>query len=342
VGFSGVFGGAFRAPFGGGAAAIAPSFRLTCTTTGAQTLTLAGLSITAGKIVTVDWGDGNSDAYTGAGTRTHAYAGAGVWTVEFTSPDDLYYLYLQDGKISGVIDASNPIPQNLTYLRMQSLPGISWTVSTSAPMPSGLTTLYLPYMAGISWTVSATTPIPSGLNNPNAILYLNIGNLVWTVSETTPMPNLSSLQVYGAPNFLWNVADYPIGDMMQSIVFNLCAGVTMADGALSTLAKLTYTNISASPNIATQTVWPNKMQIITYENNLSQASVDAVLAGIHANKANFTYATPSLDLLGGGNAAPSGTYADPSPNPPTTGQEYKYCLINDIPAAGPAWSVTTA
>jgi len=108
------------------------------------------------------------------------------------------------------------------------------------------------------------------------------------------------------------------------------------------LTKLTNLVLYNLPNCALQTVYPNTIRTIQYESALSQASVDAVLAGLWGNKANFTYATPSADLLGGGNAAPSGTYQDPSPANPSTGQEYKYCLINDIPSAGPAWSVTTA
>jgi hypothetical protein len=39
----------------------------------------------------------------------------------------------------------------------------------------------------------------------------------------------------------------------------------------------------------------------------SQATVDSILAECVANEATFTYATPTLDLLGGGNAAPSAT-----------------------------------
>ena len=61
---------------GGGAADT--SFSMTVTTTGAQTLTLHDLTVSAST--TVDWGDGSSNAYTGSGSRAHNYAGAGTWT----------------------------------------------------------------------------------------------------------------------------------------------------------------------------------------------------------------------------------------------------------------------
>jgi hypothetical protein len=68
------------------------------TTTGAQTLTIASLTITAAMIV--DWGDGSTDSYNGAGVRTHAYAGAGTWTVKFLSPLLVTELQLNDNKIT--------------------------------------------------------------------------------------------------------------------------------------------------------------------------------------------------------------------------------------------------
>ena len=73
-------------------------------------------------------------------------------------------------------------------------------------------------------------------------------------------------------------------------------------------------------------------------NGLSQAQVDAVLAGIWAGKANYTYATPALNI-GGSNAAPSGTYS--STCPPTTGKAYAYELANGVcSTSGPHWAIT--
>jgi len=74
------------------------------------------------------------------------------------------------------------------------------------------------------------------------------------------------------------------------------------------------------------------------DNGLTEAQVDAVLTGIWSGKANYTYATPALNI-GGTNAAPSGVYQ--SQCPPTSGKEHAYDLVNGIcTAAGPEWTVT--
>jgi hypothetical protein len=77
---------------------VAPTFKCYCTTTGAQTLTLAALTVSSA--VTVDWGDGSSNVYTGAGARTHAYAGAGTWTVQITPPTAITVITLSDNKVT--------------------------------------------------------------------------------------------------------------------------------------------------------------------------------------------------------------------------------------------------
>jgi hypothetical protein len=78
--------------------AAPPTFKFYCTTTGAQTLTLEALTVSSA--VTVDWGDSSSDVYTGAGARTHAYAGAGTWTVQITPPTAITAITLSDNKIT--------------------------------------------------------------------------------------------------------------------------------------------------------------------------------------------------------------------------------------------------
>ena len=69
-----------------------------CTTTGAETLTIASLTVSAQ--VTVDWGDGSTNDYTGSGARTHAYSGAGTFTVKISDPLNITALTLSDNKIT--------------------------------------------------------------------------------------------------------------------------------------------------------------------------------------------------------------------------------------------------
>jgi len=69
-----------------------------------------------------------------------------------------------------------------------------------------------------------------------------------------------------------------------------------------------------------------------------QATVDAFLQAMYTARANYTYATPDLNI-GGTNATPSGVYQDA--DPPTTGLEYIYKLVNDPDSEGfNTWSIT--
>jgi len=261
---------------------------LTCTTTGAQTLTLQGMTVAAGKTVVADWGDGNTDTYTaGAGVRTHAYAGAGTWTVKINNRRNITLLDFEDSKIRITINAANP-----------------W--------PIGLTTIYMP--AGVLTLNANTTPWPIGLKALTLA-----GMAAFTLNaNTTPWPTLTTLYLENLTGLTWEIKaarPWPTGAVIA--IIKGCPGVTC-------------------------TAWTdNAVRSIQAENAYSQAGVDAFLAAVYANKANFTYATPTLDLLGGSNAAPSGTYQAASP--PTTGKEYAYDLVNgSYTPAGPEWTVATA
>ena len=71
---------------------------------------------------------------------------------------------------------------------------------------------------------------------------------------------------------------------------------------------------------------------------LSQADVDANVLGLYNRRASFTYATPVANI-GGTNSAPSGIYQDG--DPPTTGKEYIYELVNDPESEGfNQWTIT--
>lgn len=77
----------------------APSAWFECITTGAQTLTINSLGVASGESVTVDWGDGSSDTYTGTAMRTHAYASAGTWKVQFFTPENIRTFDVRDTKV---------------------------------------------------------------------------------------------------------------------------------------------------------------------------------------------------------------------------------------------------
>lgn len=265
------------------------SFVLTCTTTGAQTLTIDALTIAAGKTVVVNWGDGSSNSYTGAGARTHAYAGAGVWTVKFTNRNDITSISLSDTKLSGTISAANPLPSGLTSFILQNLLNLVYNVNNS-PLPSGLITFNVANIPQLTYNVNAN-PFPSGLTT----LYLST-----------------------LPGLAWNIttgAQWPVTALVATML--------------------------ACPNITVNTWTDNAIRSIRAENAYSQANIDALVNAVWANKANFTYASPVLDLYGLKNHVPSGVYQTASP--PTTGMEKIYDLKNGSHTpAGPEWTVTVA
>jgi hypothetical protein len=284
-----------------------PSFRLTCTTTGNATLTITDLTIATGKTVTVDWGDGTSNDYTGAGARTHAYTGAGARSVKMTKREDITALDLEDTKLSGTISAANPLPSKLASLVIKNAANIIYNINAS-PLPATLTYLNFRITSGITYNVNSN-PLPPLLTYCN---FDNVAGLTYNI-DTTPLPTGITILV------------------LTSLVGAVAAALVLPP----TLTTLT---INACANVVLTTWTINTLRAVVYKNSLSADQVNAALLAIWANKANYTYATPTIDISTT-NAAPTGTYQEM--NPPTTGNEAKYDLVNDVPAPGPAWAVTT-
>jgi len=164
---------------GGGAADT--SFSMTVTTTGAQQLKLDGLTVSAST--TVDWGDNSSNDYTGSGSRTHNYAGAGTWTVTIKQPLNVTLIDLRDTKITSVTGANLSKMVNLTSLTLNGIgTALVWTVNDTAPMPSGITYLDLRDLVNLTWNVGSV----AGANMPSGITYLylhTLANLTWDVGS---------------------------------------------------------------------------------------------------------------------------------------------------------------
>jgi hypothetical protein len=166
-------------------------------------------------------------------------------------------------------------------------------------------------------------------------------NVTVGAGEIGSSSNLTSLDLFDSDNVTVGAGE--IGGLINLVHLSLDSllNVTVGAGEIDLLINLTSLYLISSASVALQSAFPATIEIIRYENNLIQASVDAVLAGIYTDRATYLYATPELDLLGYGNATPSGIYQDA--DPPTTGLEYKYELINDPEAEGfNKWDITTA
>jgi hypothetical protein len=79
------------------AVVLGASFQVT-TTAPSQVLTITLLTVSSS--MTVDWGDSSQNAYMGSGIRTHTYAVAGTYTVQFLAPLLVTALQLFDQKVT--------------------------------------------------------------------------------------------------------------------------------------------------------------------------------------------------------------------------------------------------
>jgi hypothetical protein len=229
--------------------------------------------------------------------------------------------------VSWTIDAAHGLPDGLLGVGISNVPGISWNISTY-PMPSHVGYISFNAMPTISWTVSGTSPLPDFLQYPpipnqtTIVLGLTtMVNITWDINSYPPPATINSFTVSSCPNVSGVInSSHPIPQAVTFYTVTLSAGITF--------------EISAFQNI-------NGIKTLRIENNLLAATVDTILHGVWLNKANFTYATPTLDLLGNGNQAPNGILQ--AANPPSTGKEWKYDLINGVyTTAGPRWTVQTA
>ena len=294
-------------PVGGGGGAAAPTATFTVITTGAQTLEIDGLDFSAETLV--EWGDGSGDLLSGAGVRTHNYAGAGTWTLTIHNPENVTKFSLDDAKLA-VSGVGMGAMTNLTYLRLNNAT-VLWTVSDDAPMPSGITDLTL-YAVAITWNVGsvAGANMPAGLT---ALQIFNCDNITWNVGSVAGanMPTLiTSLSLSFSSGITW-----AIGSVAGANIPPDCVSLTVAANAATTVDP--------------STVFPATLTTLRIENSLSQAQVDLVLAKLYAAFPTRTGTNGTVDLLGTSNAAPTGVSPGAAECPPTTGWNTAYELVND-------------
>ena len=127
-------------------------------------------------------------------------------------------------------------------------------------------------------------------------------DLVTEIRRLRRCVRLSSLEVYTNPSLRASLRDVP-------------AGVTTLHAFSCPLISPVGIHLLTSIS-----------DIRIYSNGYSSAIVDAVLEEMYTHRMSFTAAAPFLHI-GGTNAAPSGTYQNA--DPPTTGLEYVYKLVND-------------
>ena len=191
--------------------------------------------------------------------------------------------------------------------------GITWT------WPDGST-----YTGGTPSKVLAggTQTITIAFDDPTLVTELNFQAQsmagTWPLSSLAEFTGLTYLRAYGNTglNVSGSLADAPAG-LLYLNLYNTSSAIT---GGATAMAAVGIREIRCDSSSTTQ------------------ANIDSILARLYADRAGFTYATPTLNV-GGTNPDPTGTYADATP--PTTGLEYAYKLVVDPDAEGfKKWAIT--
>jgi hypothetical protein len=273
----------------------------TVTTTGAHTHTINALTVTTGETVLVDWGDGSDNTYSGSGTRTHNYAGAGVYTVTIVNFDYVTDLRIfnQASTVSGDLSGW-VLPSSLTLLRLD---GNSFSGDLSGwVLPSSLTQLYL-YNNSFSGDLSGWV-LPSGMVQ----LRLQNNNFSGDLSGWTLPSSMTLLYLFNN-SFSGDLSGWVLPSSM-------------------TMLHLYSNNFSDGPTL------PANSALTQYRiesNGLNQATINSILWRIYQNSGSRT-ATGGTINVGGSNAAPSGTFQAAASCPVTSstpGKEIAYELLND-------------
>ncbi len=190
------------------------------------------------------------------------------------------------------------------------------------------------------------------ISNPEALTYLDLRDSKLRIDSATLRGCGAGLQTLylgglGAGN-VFRSADIAHLSLTASLTLYFQQPGTYAiDSADFAGYALTNQLVLSFPQPGTYTVaradWDNfpALPTIRVEMNLSQAQVDAILLGLWDGLATRAASGGTIDLAGGGNAAPSGIYQ--AACPPTTGKEAAYELLNDTCLVNPAkvWSTIT-
>jgi Leucine-rich repeat (LRR) protein len=191
-------------------------------------------------------------------------------------------------------------------------------------------------------------------------LYLHNTSVSGDIADISTLTSLTFLRLYNT-SVSGDIADIStLTSLTRLYLYNTSVSGDIADiSTLTSLTVLQLYNTSVSGDIADIATLTSLTELYLYDTGVSQgtigtmtaitvcrvqdcgwteAAVDALLADMYAERANFTDGTPELNI-GGTNAAPSGTYQDG--DPPTTGLEYVYEVVNDPEAEGfNTWSIT--
>ena len=296
----------------------------TVTTTGAQTHNIASLGVSAA--VTVYWGDGNSDIYTGTAARSHAYAGAGTWVVSVDEPLYVTTLSLSDNKIT-LNSSEIAAISNVNDFRAISLKaGTFDSADVVAWRPSYFYLYSMP--AGYAGT----------FDSADVVAWRPIGFYLHSMpagyAGTFDSTDVSAWR----PSYFW-LLSMPAG---YAGTFDSADVAAWRPNVFYLYSMPTGYTITAGGGFASWTTTSNfQMQ----SNGLPTGTVDAILWELYRASTVPRTASGGTINISGSNAAPSGTYQAAASCPVTVatpGKEIAHELKNDGCAVGfNKWSTVT-
>jgi hypothetical protein len=228
-----------------------------------QQTTSGTFDVASGKTVTVYWGDGTSNNYTGTGVAwTHTYATyIGVtYNCKMTNASALTKFVYTTGAGTGISFDVGNLPRAVTYFQAT---GNNTIYGSPSGLPSGLTYFQMYGANTLSGAISGF---------PVSLTWINY-------YHTNPTCGL-----YGA------MGDFPAG--LTYLGFNAAVGVTGDIAAVGDACKYISIPRNAAKATYSTTVWPTTMDRVYYTptsgNGLTSAEVDQWLIDLAAYCTTWT------------------------------------------------------
>ena len=339
-------------------------FLLTIVTTGAQTLTLNSLGVVAGETVTVEWGDGTSDTYSGASSRTHAYSEAGTWVMEIKNPKAIERLDLRDAKIAFDSICLRACGSNLSELLLifTSAGTYRFHSEDAKHLTCSLSFFVFFNQAG-SYAIDSVHFKDYGCSTSFYALFSQAGNYTidsvhfkdygcstyfYARFQQAGNYTIDSVHFkdYGCGTYFYaqftqagnytidsaHFKDYGCSSFFYAY-FNQAGNYTIDMSHFSTMELSLYIRINVNnPSLTVARTdmagWTNTNNIYLENNSLSAAQVDEILLGLYDMLPSRTATGGTVELTG--NDSPNGVLqANPNCSLDPTGKEAAHELVND-------------
>ena len=273
----------------------------------------------------------------------HSNCVAGVFdpTITWTGGQTGYWL-MSDGSI---IPAASGVAISHTLatagVHLVGLLGVPPSTITEIDCNTDLVTAISPLLSLTALT-DITAHTNAGLimplsDLPASLTYAHFGNCTLLTGDLSDLPASMITAYFNSCSLLMGA----LSDLPASLTHASFYNCPLLTGALSDLpASMTYASFYNCPLLTGDSIGHmtglGTCQI--QDCQFIEAEVDAILADMYAERANFTDNTPELNI-GGNNEEPSGIYQY-SANP-LTGKEHIYALVNDDDAEGfKKWAIT--